>query len=43
MARSEDGRVIFVEGALPGETVVAELLREEKRWSRARVVEVLTA
>jgi 23S rRNA (uracil1939-C5)-methyltransferase len=43
VARSEDGRVIFVEGALPGETVVAELLREEKRWSRARVVEVLTA
>ena len=43
VARSEDGRVVFIEGALPGETVVAELLREEKRWARAGVVEIITA
>jgi 23S rRNA (uracil1939-C5)-methyltransferase len=43
VARSADGRVVFVEGALPGETVEAVLLREEKRWSRARVLKVLAA
>lgn len=43
VARAPDGRVVFVEGALPGETVVVELLREERRWSRGTVAEVLTA
>ncbi len=43
VARSPDGRVIFVEGALPGEAVVVELLREEKRWSRATVAEIVNA
>ncbi|HJL89202.1 MAG TPA: TRAM domain-containing protein [Acidimicrobiales bacterium] len=43
VARAPDGQVVFVEGALPGETVVVELLREEKRWSRAAVTEVLAA
>ena len=42
IARSADGRVMFVEDALPGETVTAEVLRVEKRWSRARAVKVLT-
>ncbi|MDG2908922.1 MAG: TRAM domain-containing protein [Acidimicrobiales bacterium] len=41
VARAEDGRVIFVEGALAGETVIAEVIEIDKRWSRARVVEVL--
>ena len=41
VARAEDGRVVFVEGALPGETVTAEIIRMDKRWSRARVVTVL--
>ena len=41
VARAEDGRVVFVEGALPGETVTAEVIQIDKRWSRARVVEVL--
>ena len=40
VARAEDGRVVFVEGALPGETVVAEITRVDKRWSRGRVVTV---
>ncbi|MEM9518708.1 MAG: TRAM domain-containing protein [Actinomycetota bacterium] len=41
VARGEDGRVVFVEGALPGESVTAEIVRTDKRWSRARVVTVL--
>ena len=41
VARAADGQVVFVEGALPGETVCVELTRVEKRWSRARVVSVL--
>ena len=43
VARAEDGRVVFVEGALPGETVTAEIVRTDKRWSRARVVTVQEA
>ena len=41
IARTEDGRVVFVDGVLPGETVTAEILDVQKRWSRGRVVEVL--
>ncbi len=40
VARSDDGRVVFVEGALPGETITAEVTRVDRRWSRARVVTV---
>ena len=43
VARADDGRVVFVEGALPGERVVAEITRVDRRWSRARVVRVLDA
>lgn len=43
VARGDDGRVVFVEGALPGESVTAEIVRTEKRWSRARVIQVLDA
>ena len=43
IARTEDGRVVFVEGALPGETVITEILDVQKRWSRGRVLEVLEA
>lgn len=43
IARTKDGRVVFVEGALPGETVTAEIIDVQKRWSRGRVVEVLEA
>ena len=41
VARADDGRVVFVEGALPGETVTAEITRVDKRWSRGRVVLVV--
>lgn len=43
MARAEDGRIVFVEGALAGETVSVEMIKVDKRWSRARVVRVLDA
>ena len=35
------GRVVFVPGALPGETVEIERLEEKKNYSRARLVGVL--
>jgi 23S rRNA (uracil1939-C5)-methyltransferase len=38
-----DGRTWFVEGALPGELVTAEVLKAKKRFVRARVLEILTA
>ena len=40
VARADDGRVVFIEGALPGETVTAEITRVDKRWSRGSVVTV---
>ena len=43
VARGDDGRVVFVAGALPGERVVVELTEEKARWARGRVVEVLDA
>ncbi len=30
----DDGRILFVDGALPGETVEVEVTREGKRWRR---------
>lgn len=41
MAREVDGRVVFVAGALPGETVAVELGEQKPRFARGRVVEVL--
>ncbi len=41
VARAEDGRVVFVEGALPDERVNVEITHIDRRWSRAQVVEVL--
>lgn len=41
VARGEDGRVVFVEGAIPGEVVVVELTEEKARFARGHVVEVL--
>jgi 23S rRNA (uracil1939-C5)-methyltransferase len=43
VARADDGRVVFVEGALAGERVVAELVQADRRWSRARTVQVIDA
>ena len=43
VARGSDGRVVFVEGALPGELVTADVHTVDRRWARARVIEVLEA
>ena len=41
LARDEDGRVVFITGALPGEEVVAEVREEKRDFLRADAVEVL--
>ncbi len=41
LARADDGRVVFVAGALPGERVVAEVLSTKADFLRASTVEVL--
>jgi 23S rRNA (uracil1939-C5)-methyltransferase len=43
LAREEGGRVVFVRGALPGETVVAEVVHEKRDWARAHVIDVVDA
>ena len=43
VARGADGRVVFVEGALPGETVTVAVDEERPRFVRGAVVEVLGA
>ena len=42
VGRAEDGRVVFVSGALPGETVSVTPLREKARFIVARLDEVLS-
>ncbi len=41
VAHLEDGRVVFVTGALPGEQVVAHVGALKKTWARASVDEIL--
>jgi len=43
LGRLEDGRVVFVEGALPGETVRASYVMTHKKYDELRTVEVLSA
>ena len=43
IARGEDGKVVFVEGALPFERVRAELIREKSSFNQARTMQVLKA
>lgn len=43
VARAEDGRVVFVTGAVPGETVRVEIVEARPRFLRARVLEVLAS
>jgi tRNA/tmRNA/rRNA uracil-C5-methylase (TrmA/RlmC/RlmD family) len=43
VARAEDGRVVFVRGALPGETVRVSVTSSGARFLRATVEEVLSA
>lgn len=41
VSRDDGGRVVFVTGALPGESVAVELTEEKARFARGHVVEVL--
>jgi 23S rRNA (uracil1939-C5)-methyltransferase len=41
LARQESGRVVFVSGALPGETVLAEMVAEWRDYGRAVVKNVV--
>jgi 23S rRNA (uracil1939-C5)-methyltransferase len=41
IARNAEGKVVFVEGALAGETVEARLTREKPRFDQARAVAIL--
>ncbi len=43
VARLENGLVIFVRGALDGETIRAEVTEEKKRFARGQTIEVLDA
>jgi 23S rRNA (uracil1939-C5)-methyltransferase len=43
VGRDETGRVTFVDGALPGEQVVAEVTLEKKSFAKARLLEVRVA
>ena len=43
IAHAPDGRVVFVGGAVPGDTVRVTLERVKKRWARGHVVEILEA
>lgn len=43
IARDPGGRVVFVKGALPGETVRVDITHEKRNWARGQVVEVLEA
>src|SRR5690625_7967560 len=41
VAHDEEGKVDFVEGALPGERVRVEPIRSRKNYDRARAIEIL--
>ncbi|MBW2425631.1 MAG: class I SAM-dependent RNA methyltransferase [Deltaproteobacteria bacterium] len=41
VARLDDGRVVFVEGGVPGDLVLLELVSEHKRMVRARIERLL--
>ena len=41
IADAPDGRVVFIAGAIPGDTVEARLTRVKKRWARAELVKVV--
>ncbi|HET6963263.1 MAG TPA: TRAM domain-containing protein [Acidimicrobiales bacterium] len=42
VARTASGKVVFVDGALPGETVDVELLTDRAHYTEGRVVDVLS-
>ena len=42
VGRRASGKVVFVEGALPGETVAVDVVDDRTRFSSARAIEILT-
>jgi 23S rRNA (uracil1939-C5)-methyltransferase len=42
VARAADGRVVFVPGGAPGDSVLVEVEDEHKAWLRARLMRVVT-
>lgn len=40
IARDDDGRVVFVRGAIPGELVRADVVEAKRDWARAELVSV---
>src|SRR5690625_5033509 len=43
IAHNSEGKVVFVEGALPGETVQAKILRSKKNYDKAKATKILKA
>lgn len=43
LAHAPDGRVVFVSGAIPGDTVTATVTKVKKRWAKAETTEVVEA
>lgn len=43
LGRLDDGRVVFVEGALPGELVTIRILKQSRDYARAAIVDVVEA
>src|SRR5688572_338785 len=41
LGRDDTGRVVFVPGALPGESVAVELVQQKKDYARGRLLEVV--
>jgi 23S rRNA (uracil1939-C5)-methyltransferase len=41
LARDDEGRVVFVRGAIPGEAVEVEIRTAKKDWARADVIDVV--
>ena len=37
----DDGRVVFIPGAIPGDTVEATITKSKKRWARAELSDVV--
>jgi len=42
LSRSPEGKVVFLEGALPGETVLAEVTRVKRDYLEAKLLEILS-
>ena len=42
IAHREDGKVVFVDGALPFEVVVANVNRKKDNWEKASLTQILS-